>query len=429
MIHKIKLILPILLVSGTLLWADEVDSTRLVCPMDERITCVEILEKIADLKQSITECCAELQTCLEETNSLIDSIVTPSCAVAMAISQADMPFTITASGQYCLQETVTGTLTIDADDVSLNMNGFMISGGSTNNIVATGHTNITIANGAVGDAGVSGNGILLTTCTTVSIFNVNFQDSQTGCHLVATTNIRIHGCSFSEHQTGLLFEQSLDGKITCCQMDQTQFNVSVDTSRNLNFFDIVISTTVANSGGVNVVDSENCIFNTISVVASNGVAVSQSSSLLFYNSKCVHVTDGIITDSTTDVAFVNCSANGGTNGYFLNEDTRLCLLNCSAIANSNHGFQLISQVDSYLFNNKALNNGIRGFYVSAAGTEALLRNYAQSNGAMPSTDNYVGFPVNYSITTFNTAIGTGVFNRNAGGGLPRPTDWDNISVI
>jgi hypothetical protein len=78
-----------------------------------------------------------------------------------------MPITITNSGSYVVTENLTGTgadgITINADHVTIDLNGFQLSGiGGANGIRATARQNIRVANGVVRNWGF---GLAMLSCS------------------------------------------------------------------------------------------------------------------------------------------------------------------------------------------------------------------------------------------------------------------------
>ena len=104
------------------------------------------------------------------------------------------PTTITVPGNYRLANDISGTLTIAADDVCLNLENRKISGG-VNNIEVTGHSNVSIKNGVIEGAT---RGILIDTCTDIEIHNVDFIDNGTGLLIITTTCVTVDESTFGE---------------------------------------------------------------------------------------------------------------------------------------------------------------------------------------------------------------------------------------
>lgn len=421
----------------------ENDSTRLTCPVDDRVTCNEILQQIADLRASLTDCSAQIEACLLDTETVIDALITPTCDIATAIAQTDMPYTITAPGQYCLVESVTGTLTIDADDVLVNLNGFKISGGTPDNIFVQSRQNITITNGIIGNAGVIGNGIRFNNCTTVVVTDIKFQQSDIGCRFDATNGIRLHNCSFKDHvgvEAGtIIFENASNGKVTSCQISGGQRPsglavVRLLNSSNISFFDVNVADYIGTS--INYFSSISCdsiIFTDCSVQQKVGELAQLS--FLFNNcssSGCFNCTEFswggfgfFVSNSSSKILLDHCKSVNRINGataFLLTNCSDCCIVDCIQEGNA-VGYRVNSTSNCLVLNCVAKANltfpGI-GFDTVSSSTSAFLGNYAQNN-----TTNYNGFPSTYSKTTFTS----GAFARYGSGALTTPTDWDNIDII
>ncbi|MGE0206555.1 MAG: right-handed parallel beta-helix repeat-containing protein [Candidatus Babeliales bacterium] len=123
--------------------------------------------------------------------------------------------TISSPGVYCLINDITGTLTIAASAVQLDLNGKRISGGA-NNIVVSGQSDIKIRNGAI--SGASINGISVENCTNVKITDVQFEGNSNGLFVDTTNCIIVRNCNFSATVGGsLLLETSNNGEISNCK--------------------------------------------------------------------------------------------------------------------------------------------------------------------------------------------------------------------
>ena len=82
------------------------------------------------------------------------------------------PTTVTVPGNYKVANDFSGTLTIAADDVHVDLGGRRIISGNTSCIEVTGQEDIFISNGLI-DSGVV-NGILVDTCAKVHISGIEF---------------------------------------------------------------------------------------------------------------------------------------------------------------------------------------------------------------------------------------------------------------
>lgn len=150
--------------------------------------------------------------------SLLDG-VTELC-VATPITA---PTTINTSGIYCLANAINGTITINQNDVVLDMNGFRIQNAAGNGIVINSNKSwITIKNGIIGP--VLTDAIQINSgCFGITVENVEARESTRGINCTSAHHVTVQNCDFSSNTTGLQTTNS--------------YNVMVDNStflRNTN---------------------------------------------------------------------------------------------------------------------------------------------------------------------------------------------------
>lgn len=430
---KFSMFIPVLVISCSALHAGaDLDQLRSMCPVDDRITCNEIVEKIVDLRESVSVCCSELDNCIDITNMFL---VNSPCNVEIPITQADMPLTITTPGRYCVLENLSGTLTIDADDVLVDFNGFKISSASPNNIFSNTHQNITIVNGIVGDSTL--NGIFLVSCTSVIIADIKFEESDTGCELRQVQGFRVHNCSFENHDSNtagaLYLNASVDGKVSKCSFydnARAQACLAVVNSSNIVLFDVSAENSTGNNI-FNLLTSNNC--NLIGCLARGTSSAAAFSFNNTPNCSCFGCEasdisgDGfIVTGANTDSLIldhcVTLSAQNDVGFNIQGSATSVCVLNCLA-ADTSIGFRLATS-GNYIFNNLAKNNNTNGFFQTVV-SNVWLGNIAEYN----ATNFGVNIPTG-NISLFVTTGGNaGKFRDSSNTIDVTPSDWDNISVI
>lgn len=422
--------LSILIISTMLQAQSDSEQLRKICPVDDRITCNEILEKIIDLCESVSVCCDELDMCIDEINTLLEGL---PCNVEIPIAQAQMPFTITTPGKYCVQENLSGTITIAADDVFVDLNGFKISNGPTNNIVADTQQNITIVNGIVGDAGL--NGIFLLTCTTVIISDIKFEDSDTGCELQEVQGFRVHNCTFENHNSNtdgaLYLNNSKDGKVSRCSFYnniRTQFCLAVEDSSNIVFYDVSIENSTATSF-FNVLRSNSCKFVACKARSTSGLATFNFNNARACSCFGCQATDasgvGFNAININSVVFDQCSVIGTSNNVgfsFGGNVSDVCVLN-SIAAEASTGFRFTTG-GNYIFNNLAKNNTGLGF------DQPNVANVYLSNVGQSNVLNFSGNIPDGNLSLFiTTGVNAGKFRNVANTTDVTPSDWNNISII
>ncbi|HEX2978622.1 MAG TPA: right-handed parallel beta-helix repeat-containing protein [Candidatus Babeliales bacterium] len=143
-----------------------------------------------------------LAACCNGTfSSLFDIKNTLTACGAIPIFTATI---ITVSGNYCLANDIVGTITISASEVSLNMNDKTIFGGATAIplIIGSGNTNVIVGNGTLQNSSIRG--ALITTCTEITLTNVNFVSNNAGVLISACGDVTVSNCFFYNNQARLV---------------------------------------------------------------------------------------------------------------------------------------------------------------------------------------------------------------------------------
>ena len=128
------------------------------------------------------------------------------------IQAADIPLTITSPGSYYLAENITAAgdgITITTDDVTIDLMGFTLAGGTGRGILVSGglglRNNIVIRNGTVRDWGVEG-------VHALNARNAQLVDLQaynnTGDGLAAGEGSTIAGCTARSNGSEGIFTQT-----------------------------------------------------------------------------------------------------------------------------------------------------------------------------------------------------------------------------
>lgn len=208
------------------------------------------------------------------------------------IRQEDIPYTVSAPGAYRLATNLVATatftvITIDADDVVLNLGGRVIADRSGvafgQAIVVDSHSNITIENGTIGgdprmeirltnvngfrvaEVGLSGS-LILDTCSSgtaeliegaygcqdaiISVTNCSnvllegcscaLNETHAGIQICASNNVTCHGCSAVRNTDGL----TLDG---CADAEVSEFEAVQNTANGINVMDLTVTCSVHNN--------------------------------------------------------------------------------------------------------------------------------------------------------------------------------------
>jgi len=240
--------------------------------------------------------------------------------------------TISSPGYYCLTGDTVGTITINSDDVTLDLNNHTLSPTSVNAIDVTGNR-ITIQNGTI--AGSSNIGIFLGHASDIRIYDLNIDGAIIGVETLSTTT-------------------NLDIARTMVTTATTGFDI-IGTSN------VTLSECTASSG------------------YGNGFAIFGASGSSVLLNSCV-AADNVLYGFAIhgpNVAVTNCVAQGNSAGFLLN-NIDIMLANCIANFNTFYGFE-ITGVNSTLTNCMAQGNGTNsspgaGFFLVNSTTNIMLEN-------------------------------------------------------
>jgi parallel beta-helix repeat protein len=264
---------------------------------------------------------------LDDEISIIEEIICSKIddlATCFMITQEDIDagFTISTSGKYCLSENVTHTsasvaITIDTDNVTINLDGHTIDGTSTaTNGIATNGTrkNIIIQNGSITSCEI---GINIDNTSQVCINDLIIkQSSDNAIEIANSSSIIIKNCLTS---------------------NATNSGIAISLSNNYT----VKNCTAQNNG----------TFGFVTTSSTNG---------LFVNNK---------------------SLTNDNDGFLLfNANDNIIICQCIALNNSRIGFNIdTSSTNTSLIHNKSIANTITGFTDMGTNTSAFA-NLAHSNG-------------------------------------------------
>ena len=162
-------------------------------PHDQALTAQQIIYKIKNISQTTT-------SLIEEIVNKIDQL---DACDATAVTNANT--TITQEGRYCVAEPITGTITIAASNVDLDLNGYRIAQG----IVVSGAQNsVTIKNGTVENDAASDGISVDPGLSEITISNVTIEGAQRGLYFNSVSNCQVNHCSLVQNTTGMQLEDS-----------------------------------------------------------------------------------------------------------------------------------------------------------------------------------------------------------------------------
>lgn len=448
---KVKnIFIPLILLFCLPICSEQQDTRRLCAAKTSNpiVECSAVEKKLEQLNIDFDVCCQNLQGSCSTVNQQIQELtLSATCDQSICINQSLIDTAtpqIQQSGVYYLTENVdtsTHALVIDADNVVLDLNGFVMSGGLSA-IQATSHTNIQIVNGKI-DATTS-TGMLLTSCTTVQIADISFstisgQSAQLNsvngfnlkdCSVVNSSsggsslghyeftlcnNGVISGCSVADSSSGRGFLFTDCSNVYCSQLQVLRmrnpaegYSVGGDSS-NVNFDHCFFNenSSTRNMTGFNI----SCVGSLVNDCYALENDSARNSRAFMSSSSAVNV----IFDSC--YAIGNTKPSGGSQtlrgfqilGNYIFVRNCLAMRNLSVSPGSGVGYQ-VSASNSCFFNNKAALNTTYGFDNSGT-NNVFLGNVAYSN------------PINY-----NGTIGPNqTFDLSDGILTGTPVVWNNIN--
>ncbi len=351
----------------------------------------QILKKVCDILQKIDE----------QTETLCDKFEqTWTIFVCQTVQPISGPTTISQPGSYCLTQDIMGTVTIAADRVFLNLNEKTISGG-TNGIEVSNQEDVFIRNGIIKN--MKTDGILIDTCTNVTISDIEFIASAAGITVLTTTCVRIEHCTFREHTSD-----------TIC-LDNTN-NGQIIGNKAINNTGVGI---VLNSSVENMIAQNTCNNN------NNGIFLSSSSNNTLLENICNNNgNDGInlFSSSNNNTLSKNTCNDNGLSGIDLSSSDNNTLSENACNNNSTDGIRLASSDDNIISKNMCNKNTDDGINISNA---ASLSNTVVFNSTNENSD--TGIKNNGTSTSAfnNSSVDNATANYGGAPGITNvctPTD-------
>ncbi len=173
--------------------------------------------------------------------------------------------TIATSGFYKLATNVTNQITISVSNVTLDMNGCTVSGGTNGIVINSGLSNVTIKNGTV--TGVTSDGIQINSgCNDIILDNITVKNCLRGISGTQFSNAIIRNCDMVLNTTGLQIDTGRNIIVDhCAASANTQAGYSLLTSTTCIFLDCKALAT--GDGNTNTSGTEANVFG---FVTSNG---------------------------------------------------------------------------------------------------------------------------------------------------------------
>lgn len=369
-----------------------------------------IASNLDDLIGTQTALNASLQkTCIieQQMQSATDNIIAAKDGIGDFITDADVGLTGTTiglPGKYILCEVIDTTastaITIDADNVELDLNGFSIINAGTAININSGHSNITIRNGLIKDT--TGNGIDIDTASCIFIANIWVENSgDEGIYAEFSSNVIIKNVQLTGASSdGLCF-------FTCDNVIVQDALCSNNSASGLNFDSssrITIKNCLCPNNGDQGIHMEIC--NTFEI----------------HNCLCPNNTVNGILIFTSDNGLVKdnvCNSNTLEGIALTTNCSQIKVIGNICIGNGTNGIELDTATNCYVFENIGLLNTTSGanFVESAGGPNTFLSNWAlEPEGGI--NQNYIS-----TTSTINQVT------IDQGGTFPsEPTKWQNIDM-
>lgn len=405
---SIRFLLLSLTVASNLLQAQTCQNNKLCL---ETQSCKNVRTRIDEVQTALDDCCASLTSRCQAISACVGN-----CDKGTAIDQDFMNNEFPQIGQpglYCLIESVTGELGIDANDVIINMNNFVITSTAINCISAIDVDHLSIlGNGVLENA--SNAALSLTNCTDVIVDTILFQNNNDGIQTSTVNGFVVRNSNFQNcTNNAISLNGVLNGVGRSCLIDAgSDQSVVVDASSSNISFDSVLVRGSTNDNWL--VDGQNCTFlNCTAHEGTNGFTFGASASDC-YCRQCnayQNSADGFVVTGTKLILSDCLSLNNTGTGFVVNS-VDSCLQNCAAKENGGNGFA-VNGTQNYIHATIALANSASGYAVG--GTDpVLLSNYAEANGT-----NYSG--ITDPIVTYT--ISNGLFSP-----IDFPSIWQNIDA-
>lgn len=336
-----------------------------------------------------------------------------------------LPYTITQGGSYYLTknlgppgEVAQNGITVNASNVSIDLNGFWLSGSGTSipAIGSTGsaHTNIAIRNGTIDGWGAA---VEMFDNSGVSVQNIRAVNNKFGGIAVGAKSLVASCTAIGNGIRGI--KANHGSAVSNCVVAGTTGESNGFVGNGIQAFDgclvvdsVVRETAGAGGSGINVGNGSSIVRCAVSLGSGDnldgidtGTACKVMDSSVYDNNGAG--SDGIVAADGTVVSGCTISGNGG-DGLLINSN---CVVqNNNSSTNSAAGIRVTGS-RSRIESNHAIGNGTAGFVANGllVTKNLIIRNTAGSN---PGGDYFIG-PGNANAPIVSTANVGGNANPHA----------------
>lgn len=363
---------------------------------------------------------------------------------------------ITQSGSYFLRENVTGGITIDtafiaASNITLDLNGFAVSGGIT---VQANTLNLVIKNGTLKESGIVFSGNAFNNAKNILVSDLSFFGGSDGIIIIGSfplQNLTVHHCRFSG-QTNSCIATTLGSSVSGlhvvdCILDGSALSAPTqgvlhlgvgDTRSNdieLNTCQFITTTTGCVFDSCDAIIMRDCSLQGLAADAT-GVSCTSCKRIALERCKSEGNSQGFRIASCNDVSISECETLGRADdtGFLLTTDTlyttsAVTLERCVA-TNHTNGFQIDSNATNFTLTQCiAQHNANDGFQVNTTGNGIIKGCKAEANGTNGFNDLSGGSTITY---VSNVASNNGTANYTTLGApfyaaslIDAPTYWQN----
>lgn len=358
---------------------------------------------LSELSSSLKDDIIGVKNDVSTLTSKIDAL--NQCTVGTQITQSMVPYTITQPGHYYVCESLSAsgapTITINASNVVLNLNGFSVANTNNKGIVTSGAalSNITVQNGSINT--VSALAMDMNNVTNLKVINATIVTTSTSAFAAGTVNnLVMDSCRVVAGSLGSIAVQLTGiagGLITNISVDDFTFSTgfsisSVAANTTLEFINCVADTVmggfVLSSTTTGSVIFRSCVANG----AAQGFYISGTA--LLEDCKAFRCgLSGFWILTASDVVLKNCTAelSSGGSGFRARAATRLVCEGCIAQNNSTVGFFLEGvagpNVNCVFNESLALSNGTDGFKIDSNSANARVTNCIASGNVGSGINN------------------------------------------
>lgn len=403
-----------------------------------------VFTAISDFETTLTSCCTAIQIDFQGTFTVVNAL-SALCLNLCSALPVTAPIIISTPGFYCLAADGTGSIIINADNVTLDLNNHTLSGGGLgfgSGIVINAGSNRIIKNGKIRnfDTGISCTdsintfitGVALDTCFTQAVLATNCSSSN--FEDISARNITGIALQFS----GLNNQTNSMKSITVAQAEQgfvlaSFFNGLLQDCEVLDCASSIAAGTTFNGFVINEGSSNQfvqCTVKNFSSSRSRGFAFNDAANITLKQCSVKNIITTALsllevigfdcTASSTNIQLFECSvvsaqSSGESTGYVLEGSTitaQACLAeNCvSTTTNAGNGFE-ISGSDISLTQCQAFENDNIGF--SSQSNNPNLIQFCQSG-----FNSTAGFIIDASTVTGNSSAYNNALGFNAPSNAP-----------